>query len=110
MNREDLTYWIKDGASILGQSGNTMHADFVREAADLLDQQAKQIAELEAEREAAWIAGRDAAAAIIDCGCTYREQAIAGIKLGWDKDCQQGECFALLAAEIRSLTPPEDKP
>jgi len=59
---------------------------------------------------AGFIAGRDAAAAEIDCGCTYREQAVAGIKLGWDKDCQQGECFARLAADIRALTPPESKP
>ena len=106
MDREDLTYWIRDGASILGQSGNTMHADFIREAADLIDQQAARIAELEADAAKAqevqeevyrighkhgWIAGRDAAA--------------AELEVNWGHivtpECRDA---------IRALTPPEDKP
>jgi len=67
---------------------------------------------LAAERtaySAGWIAGRDAAADDIDCGCAYREQAIASTKHGRYSVCQQGECLARLAADIRALTPPEDK-
>lgn len=63
-----------------------------------------------AERDAAWCAGRDAAANEIDCGCAYREQAIASTKHSRYSVCQQGECLARLAADIRALTPPETQP
>lgn len=56
-----------------------------------------------------WIAGRDAAADEIDCGCDHRRAAVAGTKSSRYGVCQQGECLARLAAEIRALAPPEDK-
>jgi hypothetical protein len=57
-----------------------------------------------------WIAGRDAAADEIDCGCAYREQATASTKHSRYSVCQQSECLARLAADIRALTPPETQP
>lgn len=50
-----------------------------------------------AARDAAWRAGRDAAAALEDCGCTHRE------------NCSQGPyCHALRAQGIRAAQPPAD--
>ena len=68
---------------------------------------------LAAERtaySAGWIAGRDAAANEIDCGCDHRKAAVAGTKHSRYGVCRQGECLARLAADIRALTPPEAKP
>lgn len=68
---------------------------------------------LAAERTAytaGWIAGRDAAADEIDCGCDHRKAAVAGTKSSRYGVCRQSECLARLAADIRALTPPETEP
>jgi hypothetical protein len=120
MNREMLLKWLRTRPSF----HNAPHPHNVA-AADLIDQQAARIAELEGDaakaqeiqeevyrigRNHGWIAGRDAAADEIDCGCTYREQAIESTKHSRYSVCQQGECLARLSADIRALTRSEDKP
>ena len=53
-----------------------------------------------------WLAGRDAAADEIDCGCEFRKQSVASNKHNRYNFCQQGECLGRLAADVRTLQPP----
>lgn len=69
--------------------------------------------EIAAREAAAWIAGRDAAAADADCGCAARQDVMARYAREGHKRasylCSNGDaCCALQAASIRSLTPPAD--
>ena len=126
MDRDELTKALR-GVDHMSVEDCFLLSPLFGRAADLIDQQAARIAELEdklhaavechekaederekaeAERDAAWIAGRDAAAEAVERAPTVNVQAQKGP--GWEVLVTTPS--VPYPQMIRALTPPETQP
>jgi hypothetical protein len=99
MTREEITATLR-AIDIDSDHDSYMAACMFIPAADLIDQQAARIAELEAELVVRWCSGRDAAAT----------EAINAIDNTYVLTPEHETLGDRVAEAIRALTPPETQP